>query len=62
MNLGARGKDILFMWILEILLYHTSYSNNIITHPLAKIISDISSGEAIGFVDWSEREKLFGRK
>lgn len=58
LDLDARGKDIIFMWILEILLAYTPYPNKIITLTLANIISDISSGQAYGFLDWSEREKL----
>ena len=58
LNLGARGKDIVFMWILELLLFHTPYPNKIITHTLANIISDISTAQAFGFLDWSQREKM----
>ena len=58
LNLGPRGKDIVFMWILELLLSLIPYPNKIITHTLANIISDISGGQVFGFLDWSQREKM----
>ena len=51
LNLSPRGKDIMFMWILELLLFHTPYTNKFITHTLANIISDISTAQAFGFLD-----------
>ena len=62
LNLDEAGKDAMLMWVLQLLLFSTPYPNRIIIKTLANIIADISSERALGFLDWSKRENIFGKK